>query len=189
MIKRVKNLGSNPSIALLGNNSIRSYLENYESELSRGISTLCILKIIQLAHKEGIYGYQILKELEEKSNSMLVIEEGRLYPFLKKLEKWGPADQKISLIEARKELQGRKRKFYHLTPEGEQIINHLEGFFSKMLESIAPMLTFDVNLKMDKFLYCPNCSNKIDLHEDASFCPMCGLDIENLRNEQIKGGK
>ncbi|UYP46970.1 hypothetical protein NEF87_003255 [Candidatus Lokiarchaeum ossiferum] len=187
MIKRVKKLGSDSTTALISDDSIRAYLANFESELSRGISTICVLKIIKNSGDQGITGYQILKELEEQSKSMLILEEGRLYPFLKKLENWKSSTGVVNLISARKEQTGRKKKFYFITPEGVQILNHLDGFFSKLLEYISPMLSFQVELQEDHYLYCPNCANKIDLNEDIIFCAMCGLDIENIKNQRLEG--
>ncbi len=189
MIKRVKKLGSDSTTALISDDSIRAYLANFESELSRGISTICVLKIIKNSHNEGITGYSILKELEAQSNSMLILEEGRLYPFLKKLENWKSRSGFVNLIHARKVETGRKKKYYYLTNEGDQILNHLDGFFSKLLESISPLLSFQVDLQEDHYLYCPNCANKIDLKDDISFCAMCGLDVENIKKQRLEGGQ
>ncbi len=187
MIKRVKKLGSDSTNALISDDSIRSYLANFESELSRGISTICVLKIIKNSPDEGITGYSILKELEKQSNSMLILEEGRLYPFLKKLEHWKSSMGSVHLIDSRKVETGRKKKFYSLTLKGEQILDHLDGFFSKLLESISPLLSFQVDLQEDHYLYCPNCANKIDLYENISFCAMCGLDVANIKKQRLEG--
>jgi len=43
MIKRVKEFGTK---ALIASQEIRDYVEKFESEINRGISTLCILSII-----------------------------------------------------------------------------------------------------------------------------------------------
>ena len=173
IIKRVKDLGP---MALIRDESFRVYAEKFESEVNRGISTLCILSIIHQYNDEGIYGYQILKDLEYKTNEMLVIEEGTLYPLLKKLERDGIIESK------KKKVSGRPRTYYFLTENGYKIYNHLTGFYTKLTEAISPL--FDVNVKLkDRYLYCPNCANKIDLTEaDSNFCEICGLNIEELKN-------
>ena len=74
--------------------------------------------------EEKLHGYKILKDLTEKTNEMLVIEEGTLYPILRKLEVDG-------IIKSEKETTGRKRKFYMMTDYGERVFNHLAGFYSK----------------------------------------------------------
>jgi len=177
IIKRVKDLGP---MALIKDSHFRVYVEKFESEVNRGISTLCVLSIIN-QYEEGIYGYQILKELELKTDEMLVVEEGTLYPLLKKLERDG-------LIASRKQkASGRLRTYYFLTVNGYKIYNHITGFYTKLTEAISPL--FDVNVKLqDRYLYCPNCANKIDLKDEAdfNFCEICGLNIQELKEERYK---
>ncbi len=177
IIKRVKELG--PS-ALIASKEFRNFVEKFESEINRGISTLCILSIINQAGDEGIYGYKILKELEEQTNDMLVIEEGTLYPLLRKLER-----DKLIKSEQRK-YSGRPRKYYFMTENGLKIYNHINGFFTKLTESISPLMDMNVNLKED-YIYCPNCANKIDISkEDFNFCEICGLNIQDLKERRLK---
>jgi len=180
MIKRVKELDSN---ALIASKDFRDYVEKQETEINRGISSLCILSILMQAGEEGLYGYKILKDLTEQTNEMLVIEEGTLYPILRKLE-----DDMI--ITSKKEDSGRRRKFYSLTEYGKKIFNHLAGFYSKLTEAIAPLFDVKVNLKSEKYLFCPMCANKIELTNlELRFCDVCGHNIEKelkergLRNE------
>ena len=160
--------------ALIESEKFRSYVESFESELLRGISTLSALSIIQRHPEEGIYGYQLLKELEQDTKKILVIEEGTLYPILRKLERDG------LLSSERKESGGRPRKYYNLTEEGSRLYDHMMGFFSKLLEAISSVMEFEVKLPEKEYLYCPNCTNKIPQDEDVRFCNICGLNIEGL---------
>jgi PadR family transcriptional regulator len=182
MIRRIK--GLNPD-ALIQSEKFRNYLESVESELLRGISTICILNVINHYGKEGTYGYQLLKDLEERTNQMLIIEEGTLYPILRKLEKMGTKDGKIQLLESeKKSIGGRSRKYYKLTEEGVKILHHLEGFFSKLIESLSNLMNFNIELQENNFFFCPNCSNKIDLsHNDSNFCEMCGYPLQEVKNK------
>ncbi|MFX1309162.1 MAG: PadR family transcriptional regulator [Promethearchaeota archaeon] len=180
MIKRVKEL--DPS-ALIASPFFREYVEKQESEINRGISTLCILSIIGDKGDEGVHGYEILTELRKKTEDMLVIEEGTLYPILRKLEKDG-------LIKPERESEGRRRKFYFITENGQKIFNYLSGFYSRLTEAIAPLFDVKVDLKSEKYLFCPMCANKIELTNlDLRFCDVCGHNIEKelkergLRNE------
>ncbi|TFG05192.1 MAG: PadR family transcriptional regulator [Promethearchaeota archaeon] len=169
MIRRVKEFGESAFIT-----QKREFLENFESEILRGISTLTILSVINDHSTAGTYGYEILKELQEKTQ-VLVIEDGTLYPILKKLQREG-------LVESeKKRVEGRSRTYYYLTNEGRKVYYHMQGFFTKLIESIAPLIEFNVSLKSDRFLYCPNCSNKIDLRDNPRFCEMCGLNIEDYK--------
>ncbi|MFX1297156.1 MAG: PadR family transcriptional regulator [Promethearchaeota archaeon] len=169
MIKRVKEFGE---MALITQK--REFLENFESEILRGISTLTILSVINEYGEKGTYGYQILKVLQEKTR-ILVIEDGTLYPILKKLQREGIVEPK------KKEIGGRRRTYYTLTDEGRKVYHHIQGFFTKLVESIAPLMDISVSIKSDRFLYCPNCANKIDLHDAPHFCEICGINIEDYK--------
>jgi len=180
LIKRIRELDSN---ALIASQEFRDYVEKQETEINRGISSLCILSIIIQAGEEGSHGYKILKDLTDQTNEMLVIEEGTLYPILRKLE-----DDNI--IKSEREETGRKRKFYRVTDYGKKIFNHLAGFYSKLTEAIAPLYDISINLKSEKYLFCPMCANKIELSNlEVRFCDVCGNNIEKelkergLRNE------
>jgi PadR family transcriptional regulator PadR len=173
IIKRVKELDSR---ALIASKFFREYVERQESEINRGISSLCILSVIN--HKNKVHGYEILTYLKKKTQEMLVIEEGTLYPILRKLEEDG-------LIKSEREETGRKRKFYFITENGKNILNYLSGFFSKLTEAIAPLFDLNVNLRPDKYLYCPMCANKIELSNlELRFCDVCGHNIEQEIKER-----
>ena len=176
MIKRVKQFQPE---ALMNLPRFRAFVEKSESEILRGISTVSVLHLIDQHGEEGIYGYLLLRELEVTTKHMLVIEEGTLYPQLKKLEKEGLVKSE------RKAVDGRQRKYYIITEEGSKIQNHLTGFFTKLVESMSELLEIKVQLSERDFLYCPNCANKIDLSDpDIKFCEVCGLNIEDLRKEE-----
>lgn len=160
--------------ALIEDEQIKSYVESFESELLRGISTLSALSIIQSHPDEGIYGYQLLKELEQETGRTLIIEEGTLYPILRKLER----DELV--VSERKDSGGRPRKYYKLTNKGTELYQHMVGFFSKLLEAITPLMDIEIRLPEKKFIYCPNCTNKIPQEAEVRFCNICGLNIEGL---------
>ncbi len=171
MIKRVKDFQTD---ALINSDSFREFVEKSESEILRGISTLVALKIIDSKGDEGVYGYELLKALEEKTKSMLVIEEGTLYPLLRNLEKAN------LLTSDRKTINNRRRKYYFITSEGRKVQRHLNGFFAKLIESMSDLLDIQVDLVENGFLYCPNCANKVDLVDpNIRFCEVCGLNIES----------
>jgi len=159
---------------LIEDEQIKSYVESFESELLRGISTLSALSIIQRHPEEGIYGYQLLKELEQETGRTLIIEEGTLYPILRKLER----DELV--VSERKDSGGRPRKYYNLTNKGTELYQHMVGFFSKLLEAITPLMDIEIKLPEKKFIYCPNCTNKIPQEAEVRFCNICGLNIEGL---------
>ena len=173
MIRQVKQIQDD---ALINSEEYRNFVQKTQSEILRGISTVAVLNIISNHAKEGIYGYELLKELKESTKNTLVIEEGTLYPLLKKLEKGEIIRSEHKLV------KGRKRKYYIITHDGQKVQNHLTGFFSKLIESMSDLMEFNVALPKENVLFCPNCSNKIDLTDpDSLFCEVCGLGIQNLK--------
>lgn len=63
------------------------------------------------------YGYEIIQELDARSEGVLKMKEGTLYPLLHNLEFEGA----IKSFE-RKSPQGRKRKYYKLTNSGKKLL-------------------------------------------------------------------
>ncbi len=182
MLSNIKGIDSN---TLIETEAHRKFLENFESDLLRGIGKITILKVIKNHGKEGVYGYQLLKDLKELTNNMLIIKEGTLYPLLRNLEKWQSKDSKLSLINSYRHVEeDRPRKYYYITEEGERILSHLEGFFLKLLEAISEINDFQIILNEEKYLYCQNCKNRIlDSDIDIQFCEICGF---KLRNENLE---
>lgn len=180
MIKRVREMDEN---ALIASKEFRDFVEKQETEINRGISVLCILSIIVQADKQ-MHGYKILKELTKRTKEMLIVEEGTLYPLLRKLEREG-------IVKSEKEKGGRRRKFYIITERGKQIYNHLSGYYSRLSEAILPLFDAQVNLNEEKFIFCPMCANKIELSDvkkhSQKFCEICGYNIEKELKERGVG--
>lgn len=96
-------------------------MNGLNKQLKKGVLEIIILKLIS---KREMYGYEIIKYLEEKSNKYYSLKEGSLYPILYRLE-----DKK--LIESfRKEFSGERkvpRKYYKITDLGLiELKNYLE---------------------------------------------------------------
>src|SRR3977135_3161618 len=86
--------------------------ENLRSELRRGSLILAVLA--QLRSEQ--YGYTLRKALAQHG---MAIDEGTLYPLLRRLETQG------LLVSEWREEEKRRKRFYHLSPEGEQILQQL----------------------------------------------------------------
>jgi len=86
--------------------------ENLRLELRRGCLTLAVLAQL----REERYGYTLRKALADDG---LVIDESTLYPLLRRLEAQGV------LASQWREEEKRNKRFYRLTPEGEQIFAQL----------------------------------------------------------------
>jgi len=173
LIKHVKNFSIN---ALINSEKYRQYVENLESEILRGISKLITLYAVKQEGEEGIYGYKLARDLKTKTNNTLAIEEGTLYPILRKLKADG------LLISKKKEYNGRLRSYYIITQNGIKIYNHLMGFLTHLISSLSQIMDIEVKLNEERFLFCPNCSNRIegdDINEKN--CIACGLSLDHFK--------
>ena len=73
--------------------------------------------LLALLENEAMYGYQIVKEVDEKSSGYFAFKEGTLYPALHRLEK-------AKLIEGRWENTPNnvRRRYYLITAKGQQAL-------------------------------------------------------------------
>jgi len=79
-------------------------------ELIKGGSDSLLLCLLG---QQSMYGYQIIKELERRSQGYFKFKEGTLYPALHRLEKAGLILGKWQLL-----TNGRPRRYYHITAKG-----------------------------------------------------------------------
>lgn len=101
--------------------------ENLRLELRRGCLVLAVL--VQLRTER--YGYTLRKALDEGG---LAIDEGTLYPLLRRLEAQG-----LLLSEWREE-EKRNKRFYRLSPVGEEVLEKLLAEWHSINGSISRIL-------------------------------------------------
>ncbi len=99
-------------------------LENLRLELRRGSLILAVLAEL----KTEQYGYTLRKALTEHG---IPIDEGTLYPLLRRLESQG-----LLLSEWREE-EKRNKRFYRLSEEGERIMERLTEEWQSLHESLG----------------------------------------------------
>lgn len=97
--------------------------DNLRLELRRGCLTLAVLSELRTER----YGYTLRKALETAG---LDIDEGTLYPLLRRLENQG-----LLQSEWREENKRRKR-FYRLSPAGEQMFQQLSAELRRINASL-----------------------------------------------------
>jgi len=69
--------------------------------------------LLCLLEQQPMYGYQIVKELEARSQGYFKFKEGTLYPALHRLEKSGLITGKWQMLP-----NGRQRRYYYITAKG-----------------------------------------------------------------------
>jgi DNA-binding PadR family transcriptional regulator len=97
--------------------------EKLRIELRRGSLILAVLGAL----REERYGYTLRQSLDDAG---LPIEEGALYPLLRRLEAQG-----LLTSEWREDAK-RNKRFYRLSPEGVEILAQLLGEWNAISESI-----------------------------------------------------
>jgi PadR family transcriptional regulator PadR len=101
-------------------------------ELRRGIVVLAVLSQLDTAR----YGYSLIQQLAEQG---LEIEEGTLYPLLRRLEKQGLLESEWEVGEA------RPRKYYRISPAGRDVLAMLIAEWNATVRVMHNILKGDNN--------------------------------------------
>jgi len=102
--------------------------ENLTLEFRRGALVLAVLTQL---HREQ-YGYSLKKLLADKA---LEIDEGTLYPLLRRLEAQG-------LLRSRWRIEdGRPRRYYRISTQGEQVERELAAEWRALARAIERLLS------------------------------------------------
>ena len=96
-------------------------------ELRRGMLILAVLS--QLEHEE--YGYSLLTRLSEGG---LEIDQGTLYPLMRRLESQGLLESDWRIAEA------RPRRYYKLSPQGRQALAALTDEWRRLNQVMEGLL-------------------------------------------------
>src|SRR5688572_2034361 len=102
--------------------------ENLRLELRRGCLVLAVLA--QLRSEQ--YGYSLRKALGERG---MEIDEGTLYPLLRRLESQG------LLLSEWREHEKRRKRFYSLSPDGAAMLDQLLAEWASIGASLTDILT------------------------------------------------
>ncbi|HZK33480.1 MAG TPA: helix-turn-helix transcriptional regulator [Tissierellaceae bacterium] len=93
------------------------------------------LLLLSLINERDMYGYEIIRELEIRSDDIFRFKEGTLYPILHKLENHGYLKSYKAKGDA-----GRQRKYYKITSRGKgQLVKEKQQWevFSKSMNKIV----------------------------------------------------
>ena len=101
--------------------------ENVTLELRRGVIVLAVLS--QLAGEQ--YGYSLLKSLSDLG---LEVDQGTLYPLLRRLESQGLLASVWKLEEA------RPRRYYVISTEGKKLLPRLKEEWNSIVAVMKKLL-------------------------------------------------
>ena len=103
-----------------------------KAELLQGTLDLLILKTLTAG---SMHGYSIAQRIQQRSDDVLVVEEGSLYPALYRMEEkgwisaeWGKSDN------------NRRAKFYSLTRSGRKQLEEETAIWERIHRAITLVL-------------------------------------------------
>ncbi|MGD0213343.1 MAG: helix-turn-helix transcriptional regulator [Terriglobales bacterium] len=112
---------------MTNSNGNHDLYENLRLELRRGCLSLAVLSQLRTER----YGYTLRKALAEQG---LDIDEGTLYPLLRRLETQG------LLTSEWREEEKRNKRFYRLSAEGKAMLKQLGAEWQRINSSLKEIL-------------------------------------------------
>ncbi len=110
-----------------------SFEDSWKIEIRRGILQYAVLAIVN-RYEKGIHGYGIARELEERTDGLLQVKEGTLYPILHRLRK-----ERLLNVHVEKSESGPSRKVYVLTGEGDRVFRQLTLLVDEIFEKLEDL--------------------------------------------------
>ena len=96
------------------------------------------LLILYLIYTRDMYGYEIIQELEDKSDGDFLFREGTLYPILHRLEK----DKYLESYNKKGD-RGRARKYYKITETGKNFLEEEYNMWGDFIKAVDKVLDID----------------------------------------------
>ena len=106
---------------------VNDVFDKLEHELRRGVVVLAVLSQL----RELRYGYELRQSLAREG---LTIEEGTLYPLLRRLEAQGVLSSEWRTTD------GKPRRYYALNPEGQVLLERLTRSWHGLNTAMGPLL-------------------------------------------------
>ena len=110
-----------------------------QEQMRKGTTTVIILSLLADMERP-MYGYEIIKELEDRSQGYFRFKEGLIYPRLHELERQG-------LL--RSEWQGaegsRRRKFYAITGKGRNRLEREVQSWRTLSDNVNRLLGVEIS--------------------------------------------
>ena len=92
---------------------------------------------LHLLSQRSMYGYELLHELEIRSNGKFVLKDGSMYPVLyRMIDKKFITDEQV-LVGKR-----RTRVYYHVTEAGKNYLDEIKKEYSLFTEGISSLLNY-----------------------------------------------
>ena len=107
-------------------------MKKADKNLLSGSTTLLVLSLLSAGDK---YGYEMIAQLEERSDHTFTMKEGTLYPILHTLER----DGAVKSYE-KEAPTGRTRKYYHVTKKGLRLLDEKKEEWTEFSKTVNAIL-------------------------------------------------
>ena len=104
--------------------------DNVKAQMRKGILEYCILAILS---REDSYAPKIIAELKQAE---MIVVEGTLYPILTRQKNAG-----LLTYRWEESPQGPPRKYYRLTPKGEEFLAGLQLAWDELADTVNHLRT------------------------------------------------
>ena len=98
--------------------------------------TLALLVLQTLASRGRMHGYAIATHIRQVSDELLRVEEGSLYPALRRMEEAGWLKAKWGLTEKK-----RQARFYEVTKKGRKELEAEHETWKRLTRGVAKVLS------------------------------------------------
>jgi PadR family transcriptional regulator PadR len=97
----------------------------------RGAGPLAVLKLLD---RREMYGYELARALDRRSDGVLALGHSTLYPLLYNLESKGLIAHRVTRV-----AKGRTRKYYGVTAEGRAWLRENEAQWAGLVDAMAKL--------------------------------------------------
>src|ERR1700742_4820067 len=96
------------------------------------------MMVLESLRRQPAHGYALVQHIQQRSNNLLQVEEGSLYPALQRL-------LKANLVKAKWGISATNRKvrIYQITPAGLRRLEEEISSFERMFQGVALVLNFE----------------------------------------------
>lgn len=108
-------------------------IDKYGRQMKKGVLDMLVLKLLSAEPK---YGYQLISELQARSEGVFALKEGTLYPVLYRLE-----EEKL-VTSQWSEPEGKQvpRKYYAITDKGQKALVEIADIWRQIGAGVARIM-------------------------------------------------
>lgn len=105
-----------------------------DKSLISGSTSMLILRLLE---EKDMYGYEMIENLQKKSQNVFNLKAGTLYPLLHSMENKG------YLKSYEQEANGKVRKYYSLTNEGKGYLKEKKEEWQEYTQAVTNVLCME----------------------------------------------